>query len=1250
MIFLSNSIDDIEKDIIGFDTYAEKLNSAIEEGAQMIAITSPFGSGKTSVVELLKKRRKEKENEKFLHIQMWSELNNITDKNNSCELHKNFLYQIGSAINQRTGTYINRRLSNNYGLLKLHSNRPIYWVCLIAALLFAGFGWLSKNHSDLVLKYIPYIKEIIVYLPTIFFFFAIAFLLFVLIGAEIIFSSKASETQRIIEQDEIIDIYRNEIINKKSKFVSQIYKFIKKYILEEDTKLLKEKNYIVVIEDLDRTNDGKAVIHFLKELRKYYILSNKEDVYQNRIVFIVNIKPESNLYEESPILDHKERTDKSIKPKEEGQGNDKGQEDNKDKSTIKTKNKENTLYSKLFDYILNLQTINITDYDTVLCGLLNENKSYFKKHDIESPSNKLSDIPGMQWIIRGNHLGIREIKNRLNIASVIFETLKERFPLSTDGIEFKKCAAAAYLMTEFESDFSKTEDNSFEKLNELYILKDLDTESAKKLLPTDNDNYAKAIVELIEARMISEDYRMYYYNYPKNSTIYSSDETNIRNAILHGVICENFETTVKKVVNSNSDIITKSFKKLRQLEIPLPQIVIKNEFLFLSALKYDKSYVFEVFDRINDLDETLNKNITTIIDILKYDIDRKMYTPEMISEFCGCWEKVFKENHLVSLRETICAFFNKEIHLYKQLFFGEHSTITTKEMALLPFNDALDLLNVESKNFSVSHLQYIISRFLEEFESRNIVSDKICNILIYACKIFSAKEISEYILEYMLITNRMVEELEKTVWNLLNEDPIDSDDEEESGITFDKQNELFQKYKEVINSIPLSDISDIVLNHINSIDAFDEPYSYTYEISNLLFERGYHFISVLINLHAHHDIDYSNNNVIECIKDNKTWLKNNKNVFLKLRKNIIMCAEKVYDYQFCFTSDFPLLTKEEFILLTNNKGVNLQNVLDFFPSDIINEEAVEYISKFFNKEFVNNNDSFPVLKKISKYTTDIIKLFFEKIDFSHSFLYYTFAKWRKNDIKRTFEEDLELDTNEGKLKFMEYTKYLDERFEKELIGNTDENMESRYVTLVKRKLGPPSISSSTIEMLKSFSKYYSFSNYSGINNKLFEDEEYEYYVVSKTLFSKRFIMETGERLEKIWPTYIEIFSNPSRLSQTVSYMKANKEFLEKIMKSGIYTGFDDIALEQLSSIKQDEKLIAHVYNQGSAFAIQYFSAMEDGFVDDKAAKAFIDLLGADSNREILKSDAVRNNIYEKLVDPILKGKYTRLRKSHGYEQ
>ena len=144
-------------------------------------------------------------------------------------------------------------------------------------------------------------------------------------------------------------------------------------------------------------------------------------------------------------------------------------------------------------------------------------------------------------------------------------------------------------------------------------------------------------------------------------------------------------------------------------------------------------------------------------------------------------------------------------------------------------------------------------------------------------------------------------------------------------------------------------------------------------------------------------------------------------------------------------------------------------------------------------------------------------------------------------------------------------------------------------------------------------------------------------------------METGERLDKIWPTYIEIFSNPSRLSPTVSYMRANEEFLQKIMASEIYTGFEENALEQLALIKQDVKLITHIYSRGSSFAIKYFSSMKLGFVDDKAAKKYVDLLALDTNRMVLKNNDVRNNIYDKLVDPVLKGRYTKLRKMYGYE-
>lgn len=1215
MIFLSNSIEDSEKDIIGFNTYVEKLNSAIDKNAQMIAITSPFGSGKTSIIELLRKKRATNDNEKFLFVQMWSELNASNIENNTCELHKNLLYQIACGISKRKGTYINRRLSNNYGLLKLHVNRTKYLISLIIAILSSGLGWLIKEQSDIVLKYLPCLEKVIQYLPVLSFIVAIVLLIIVLTGAEIIFSSKQSESQRVVEADEIIDLYRNEIVNKK------------------------DEKYIVVIEDLDRTNDGDAVIHFLKELRKYYIISDTINS-DNNVVFIVNIKPESILNQE--VEEKRNKLCKTYIEEESGHI----QETN----TI-THDEQDSLYAKLFDYVLNLQTINITDYDTILCGLLEENKIYLQTRLLVSPTEKLSDIPGMQWMIRGQHLGIREIKNRLNIASVIFETLRERFPQKLDGVEFQKCAAAAYVMTEFELEFSKTDDKAFEELNKLYLLKKLNFEDAKKILLTDNDNYVSAIVELVEAKLISENYRMYYYNYPKNSVIYSSDETNIQNAILYGTPCKHFELVAKEVVDSNSDIVEKTINKVKQLGLPLPQIVIKNESLFLSALKHEYSYVLETFNKIKDTDATLNKNITNIIDVLKYDRDRKIYNQKIISDFCSCWENVFEESHLVSLREAICTFFGKEIQIYKQLFLGEHSAITTKEMSLLPFQDALELLNVESKNFSVSHLKYIVNRYKDEAETRELVANKICEILIYACNVFASKEIVEDILEYMFVSGEVIEELEETVWELLKEEPIDTEsDEEESGITFERQNEIFQKYKQVINSVPVNNISESVLKHINSIDEFDDPYDYTTEISDWLFEQGYHFMSVLVKLNSDTSIDFLNENIVKGIRENCSWAEKHKKIFLKLRKKILLCADNIFDYQFCFSSAFPLMTKEEFLLLTNNKNITILNVLTFFSSDIINDGAVEYISKYFNKEHANNYDAYDVLKMLSQYSDDIIKLFFESIDFSRAFSYYNFAAWRKAEIKKIFKEPLELDTYDGKLKFMECTKYLDTKFEEELIGNTDENMENRYVKLVNRRLAPNVIGSSTIKMLKSFNSYYSFSNYSGVNEKLFEHEEYEYYVVSTTQYSKKFVMETGERLEKIWPTYIEIFTNPSRLSQTVSYMRANEEFLKKVMTSGIYTDFSENAIEQLSPIKQDAQLVEHIFTRGSVFATKYFAAMKSGFVDEKAAGKYIELLGLERNKQILKSDVVRNNIYDKLVDPVLKRKYTNLRKNHGYEK
>ena len=48
-VYLNRPIQSKEQDWIGISTYVEKLNDAIEAGAKIIAVTSDFGTGKSSL-------------------------------------------------------------------------------------------------------------------------------------------------------------------------------------------------------------------------------------------------------------------------------------------------------------------------------------------------------------------------------------------------------------------------------------------------------------------------------------------------------------------------------------------------------------------------------------------------------------------------------------------------------------------------------------------------------------------------------------------------------------------------------------------------------------------------------------------------------------------------------------------------------------------------------------------------------------------------------------------------------------------------------------------------------------------------------------------------------------------------------------------------------------------------------------------------------------------------------------------------
>ena len=58
--YMNKPISKSGEDEIGMKVYVDYLESAIEKGADMIAVVSGFGTGKSSLIELLKEKYQKK--------------------------------------------------------------------------------------------------------------------------------------------------------------------------------------------------------------------------------------------------------------------------------------------------------------------------------------------------------------------------------------------------------------------------------------------------------------------------------------------------------------------------------------------------------------------------------------------------------------------------------------------------------------------------------------------------------------------------------------------------------------------------------------------------------------------------------------------------------------------------------------------------------------------------------------------------------------------------------------------------------------------------------------------------------------------------------------------------------------------------------------------------------------------------------------------------------------------------------------
>lgn len=161
----------------------------------------------------------------------------------------------------------------------------------------------------------------------------------------------------------------------------------------------------------------------------------------NQVVFVVNIMPEDLLREKcSQVLE-----------------------------------KQDYVYDKLFDYSLNLSRVNIDNFDAVLEAFISEKRTELEKIGLRVyDSDNTHRMPGMQWIIHGRELSLRQIKARLNDAVLLYESLRTKF--GEEYPEFIKCAVVAYLRNTYSKDFYKLSDRELEQMLDWYARESGDEE------------------------------------------------------------------------------------------------------------------------------------------------------------------------------------------------------------------------------------------------------------------------------------------------------------------------------------------------------------------------------------------------------------------------------------------------------------------------------------------------------------------------------------------------------------------------------------------------------------------------------------------------------------------------------------------------------------------------------------------------------------------------------------------------------
>lgn len=861
LVYVNTEIKSPEEDIIGFSAQVDSIADAIENGASMVGVIADYGSGKSSIGELLEAKKQFK---KPIRVNMWDSLKSVKpdnlDQEDLIALDKSFLYQIAyNSGNKGLARHVNKRMNKSNGFISftLKSGKFIFWFILATIFIVAGILIHASNFSFPIKDYT--IGNEIYW---IFYLFAVITIIIGLRNGSIAFSSWKSEGDKKFDSSDVFSIY-SEIVDCIKPLRS------------------KNKKRIIIIEDLDRLgkNDIGLITNFIKEVYRFSNLSKDYG-----ISFIISIKPAAQLYSE------------------------------------KAENEFSLDYDKVFDYIIDLRPIHIDDFSTILNGLLEEKKDVLSQWlSINDEEELFSEF---SILIGGCNLNIRKLKHRLNTALTLYKSLKEKHGGEDSNIDIKTCCVVAYLQSQYEKDYfrliseevlfnsivkkayslrllaEKTPENQIKELKDFIL--EHGQEENENVLDFD-ENFCDELSLFLINGLITSDFRQYFYSYPKDSYIKTIEESELENLILFPnkeVDFEYLNILVEDSIRRGGKVIKSSIQMLKDRKILLPTIILKNEKLLDYCYTKFPDDVIAMMQK-NLLWDADNSNRTidlfSLIDTYKFNAKCNLYEDYAVAIASSIGAMGAKASNC---RLGLTKALGHNIIYFSSIFHATGSPcISVDELEFIEKEDDVFALLDEKKvnaqlivalnekfNSPVSVTNYdklsktLLNSVATLPEDKNI-AERIINILYTNGKVDN--KLFDYAVDAAVPQAKILEYV-----NLINEKitPEYCQKIEDTGIVGEFKPEVLEAF--YINKCYIAYLANAIYNDKMTLRNYD----------NKIFSED--IIKSLYNLDV--------------------------GLFFKYRLNLLRQTSEVKQtYKFMYSADFPFISDDEIRLMTCSDCLNL---------------------------------------------------------------------------------------------------------------------------------------------------------------------------------------------------------------------------------------------------------------------------------------------------------------------------------------